>query len=144
MAKPLTLEDRAAITDRLGRYAWALDTGSIEGVSACFTPDGVAIDTQGNRSPALEFAHDFITRPDFRGRQHQITHLFFEGDTERCVVTSYWTVFRWLFKANTKEVASVGYSCDTLVKRNGNWLISERALYWLTDEHGPWFGPKAP
>jgi hypothetical protein len=143
MAKPLSLEDRAAIEDRLGRYAWELDTGNIDGVVACFTPDGITVDTQGNRRDPTSFAHDFITRPDFRGRQHQVTHLFFEGDNERCVVTSYWTVFRWQFKAEKRDVASVGYSKDTLVKRQGKWLISERALYWLTDEHGPWFGPKA-
>lgn len=146
MAGPLTLEDRAAIDDRLGRYCWTLDTGDVDGVVACFTPDGAAVDTQGNRDEGpggiRNFATRFITRPDFRGRQHQVTHLFYEGDSERCVVTSYWTVFQWLFSANKKEVASVGYSYDTMVKRDGEWLIAERALGWLTDEHGPWFGPE--
>jgi uncharacterized protein (TIGR02246 family) len=146
MAGPLTLEDRAAISDQLGRYVWTLDTGDIEGVVACFAPDGAAVDTQGNRDEGADgirnFATRFITRPDFRGRQHQVTHLYFEGDSERCVVTSYWTVIQWLFSANRKEVASVGYSYDTMVKRDGKWLIGERALGWLTDQHGPWFGPE--
>jgi uncharacterized protein (TIGR02246 family) len=142
MPGPLTVEDRAAIDDVLGRYVWTLDTGDADGVAACFTPDGSALDTQGNRySDIKSFALEFIERPDFRGRQHVVTHLFYEGDSERCVVTSYWTVVKWRFAQNTKEVASVGYSHDTMEKRDGRWLIHERALGWLTDQHGPWFGP---
>lgn len=145
MTKALTLEDRAAISDCLGRYVWALDTGDVEGVVACFTPDGVTVDTQGNRDEGADgvrnFALRFITRPDFRGRQHQVTHLFFEGDSERCVVTSHWTVMQWTVSANRKEVASIGYSYDTMVKHEGRWLIGERVLGWLSDQHGPWFGP---
>ena len=81
--------------------------------------------------------------PSRDGNWRRPSPLAYSGDNERCVVTSYWTVFRWQFKAEKREVASIGYSKDTMVKRQGKWLISERALYWLTDEHGPWFGPKA-
>jgi hypothetical protein len=137
------VEDREAIRDRLGRYVWTLDTGDIEGVVACFTPDGVTVDTSGNHRPVRDFAADFISREDFRGRQHVVTHLFFEGDGQRCVVTSHWTVVKWYFAEERKSVMSVGYSHDTLVKVNGDWLIAERALGWLTDQHGPWFGPPA-
>ena len=145
MANPLTGDDRWAICDLLGRYVWTLDTGDVDGVVACFTPDGVAVDTMGDRDVGADgirnFATRFISRPDFRGRQHQVTHLFFEGDGARCVVTSYWTVIKWSFSADRKEVASVGYSYDTCVKAERGWLIAERSLGWLTDEHGPWFGP---
>jgi len=145
MTAGLTAEDRAAIADRLGRYVWALDTGDVEAVAACFTPDGVAVDTQGNRyegsNGIRSFAAEFIGRADFRGRQHQVTHLFWDGDRQRCAVTSYWTVFKWYFEENRKTVAGLGYSRDVCVKIGGAWLIAERHLHWLSDRHGPWFGP---
>ena len=147
MTQKLSLEDRAAIADRLGRYVWALDTGNVPGVVACFTPDGTAVDTRGNRydgdGAIARFASEFINRPDFRGRQHLVTHLFFEGDSERCVVTSYWTVVQWLVAEERKIVAAIGYSTDTCVKIDGDWLIAERWLGWFSDQHGPWVGPQA-
>jgi len=39
MAGPLTLEDRFAIQDLVAAYSWALDTGDIDALVACFTPD---------------------------------------------------------------------------------------------------------
>jgi hypothetical protein len=145
MAGPLTLEDRAAIQDRLGRYVWALDIGDAEGVAACFTPDGQAVDSQGNRYRDIAaFALEFINREDFRGRKHLVNHLFFEGDAGRCVVTSYWTVVKWYFAEQRMGVVSTGYSLDTLEKRGGDWLIAERVIRWFSDQHGPWMGPGAP
>ncbi len=147
MPAPLSLEDRAAITDRLGRYVWALDSGDPDGVAACFTPDGVGIDTRGNRYDGpggiRRFASTFINLPDFRGRQHQVSHLWFDGDGERCAVFSYWTVIKWYTEEDRKVVASTGWSRDTLVKTGGQWLIKERHLGWFSDRHGPWIGVDA-
>ena len=43
-AGPLTTEDRIAINDLLAEYAWALDTGDVDALVACFTPDAVVIE----------------------------------------------------------------------------------------------------
>ncbi len=142
----ISVENRTAVYDRLGRYVWALDTGDVDGVVACFTPDGRASDTQGNfyggPDGIRNFALEFVTRPDFRGRQHQVTHLFVEGDDSRCVVTSYWTVVKWYFDEDRKAIVSTGWSKDTCVKAEGDWLIEERWLGWFTDRHAPWVGPE--
>jgi uncharacterized protein (TIGR02246 family) len=139
----LTPEDREAIRDRIGRYAWALDTGDAAGVAACFTPDGVAVDSQGNRYTDIRaFADAFIGREDFRGRKHLINHLFLEGDGERCVATSYWTVVKWYFSEQRMAVVATGYSLDTMARgADGDWLIAERVIRWFSDQHGPWVGP---
>ncbi len=141
----LTLEDREAIRDRLGRYAWALDIGDAEGVAACFTRDGVAVDSQGNRyTDIVAFANAFIGREDFRGRKHLINPLFFDGDCARCVLTSYWTVVKWYFAEQRMAVVATGYSLDTMAKQpDGDWLIAERVIRWFSDQHGPWMGPGA-
>ena len=140
----LSLEDRAAIEDRLGRYVWALDIGDPDAVAACFTADGVGIDTRGRRyegpGAIRRFAAEFINMPDFRGRQHQVTHLFFDGDAERCVVTSYWTVVKWWVDEDRKGIVSTGWSRDTLIKTGGEWMMTERHLGWFSDKHCPWVG----
>ena len=39
MPRPLTIADRIAISDLLAEYAWALDTGDVDRVVQCFTPN---------------------------------------------------------------------------------------------------------
>jgi uncharacterized protein (TIGR02246 family) len=145
LSETISPQDRFAIQDLIGRYVWALDSGDVDGVAAVFTPDGRAIDTQGNRyegeGAARRFAIEFTTRPDFRGRQHLVTPLFFEGEGDRYVVTSYWTVVKWRFALNTKEVAVTGWSKDTVVRTDAGWLIEERWLGWYNDRVSPWVGP---
>ena len=91
----ISLEDRQAISDTLARSVWGMDTGDIEGVVATFTPDGVVKDVTGKRWDAAAggargFATCFLTRPNRRGGQHHVQHLFVdptEGGGYR--VTSY-------------------------------------------------------
>ena len=40
----LPVEDRIAIQDLIARYAWALDTGDVDSLVACFTPDARVIE----------------------------------------------------------------------------------------------------
>jgi hypothetical protein len=92
----ISLEDRQAIYDTLARYVWSMDTGDIEGVVAMFTPDGVVKDVTGKRwdvavGGVRGFATHFLTRPNRRGGQHHVQHLFVEQvDGGGYRVTSYW------------------------------------------------------
>src|SRR6266478_4058667 len=77
----ISLEDRQEIYDTLARYVWGMDTGDIEGVVATFTPDSVVKDVTGKRWDAAAggargFATHFLTRPNRRGGQHHVQHLF--------------------------------------------------------------------
>jgi len=79
----ISLEDRQEMYDTLARYVWSMDTGDIEGVVATFTPDGVVKDVTGKRWDAAQggargFATHFLTRPNRRGGQHHVQHLFVE------------------------------------------------------------------
>ena len=79
----ISLEDRQAMYDTLARYVWGMDTADIEGVVATFTPDGVVKDVTGKRWDAAAggvrgFATHFLTRPNRRGGQHHVQHLFVE------------------------------------------------------------------
>ena len=43
MAEELTADDHLAVRDTIARYAWALDTGDVEGFVECFCRDGVLV-----------------------------------------------------------------------------------------------------
>ena len=141
----ISVDDRMAVYDLLGRYVWALDSGDADGFVNLFTPNGSFVDTRGNRHGGPEGLRKavmgYFNDPDFRGRQHLVTHLFVEGEPGRYTVTSYWTVIKWWFERNEKAVFSTGWSKDTCVKTPAGWKIEERALGWWTDQHCPWVGP---
>lgn len=141
----ISVDDRMAVYDLLGRYVWALDTGDADAFVSVFTADGSFVDTRGNRHGGPDGLRKavmgYFNDPDFRGRQHLVTHLFVEGEPGRYTVTSYWTVIKWWFERNEKAVFSTGWSKDTCVKTATGWKIQERALGWWTDQHCPWVGP---
>ncbi len=143
-AATLSLEERQAIYDTLARYVWGMDTGDIEGVVATFTPDGVVKDVMGKRWDAAAggargFATFFLTRPNRRGGQHHVQHLFVdatEGGAYR--VTSYWFSLRWDAESDQKAVRAMGSYVDTCVKVDGRWLIKEKIIDPSTTPANRW------
>jgi hypothetical protein len=130
----ISLEDRQAIYDTLARYVWSMDTGDIEGVVATFTPDGVVKDVTGKRWDAEAegvrgFATHFLTRPNRRGGQHHVQHLFVEhADGGSYRVISYWVSIRWDAEGDTRSIRAMGSYVDTCVKVDGQWLIQEKII----------------
>ena len=61
--KKLTADDRAEINELFGKYAWAGDTGDVEGYVALFTEDGVFDGVSGY--------YDGRAGPDAAGRGDQ-------------------------------------------------------------------------
>ncbi|HXH10346.1 MAG TPA: nuclear transport factor 2 family protein [Alphaproteobacteria bacterium] len=139
----ISLEDRQEIYDTLARYVWGMDTADIEGVVATFTPDGVVTDVTGKRWDAAAggvrgFATHFLTRPNRRGGQHHVQHLFVEpaaGGGYR--VTSYWVSMQWDAEHDQKFIRAMGSYVDICVKVEGRWLIREKII-------DPWNSATAP
>jgi hypothetical protein len=139
----LSLEDRQALYDTLARYVWSMDTGDIEGVVATFTPDGVVKDVTGKRwdAPAggvQGFATHFLTRPNRRGGQHHVQHLFVDkaaGGGYR--VISYWFSIQWNTAGDQKGIRAMGSYVDICVKVEGKWYIQEKII-------DPWNSDTAP
>ena len=139
----ISLEDRQAIYDTLARYVWSMDTGDIEGVVAMFTPDSVVKDVTGKRWDAAAggvrgFATHFLTRPNRRGGQHHVQHLFVEhaaGGGYR--VISYWVSIQWDAEGDKKSIRAMGSYGDTCVKVDGQWRIQEKII-------DPWNSATAP
>ncbi len=134
MPGPITLEDRFAIQDLLARYAWSLDTGDVDGLVACFTPDARMVEEVFEDADIWE-GHDGIRRisehyrnaPNFPGRQHHTSQLLIEGDTDDCRARS----FAFVTECHGEPpylLRFAGYYTDHIVKTLGQWLFKERII----------------
>jgi hypothetical protein len=125
---------------------WCLDTGDIEGVVATFTPDGVVKDVTGKRwdrtaGGVRGFATHFLTRPNRRGGQHHVQHLFVEkAEGDGYCVTSYWVSLQWDAAGDRKGIRALGRYIDTCVKVDGTWLIKEKIIDPWNSETAPMLG----
>jgi len=132
--KPLTIADRMAINDLLAQYAWALDTGDVDRLVACFTADAVVIedvfeqpDRWEGRNNIRRFAEHFRNVPNFPGRQHHISQLVVKGNSKRCSARSFVFVTE-CHGEPPYTLRFTGYYDDKLVKVRRRWLFCERVI----------------
>jgi hypothetical protein len=128
------VEDRIAITDLIARYAWALDTGDVEGLVACFTPDCAVIeevfedpDRWEGHEGVRALAEHYRTSAGFPGRQHHVSQSLVEGDSERCTVRSFAFVTECRGEP-PYTLRFTGYYEDQVAKRGGEWLFQQRII----------------
>ena len=132
--KPLTIEDRFAIEDLCARYAWTLDTGDPDGFAECFTPDALMMeevfddpDIWHGRDQIRRCAEHYKNVPNFPGRQHHLSQLMLDGNSEECSAKSY--AFVTECQGNPPYVLRfAGYYEDKLVKIDGRWYFKERLV----------------
>lgn len=130
----LTVRDRIAIGDLLASYAWALDTGDVDGFVACFTPDAVVIeevfeepDRWAGHANLRRLAEHYRSVPDFPGRQHHVSQVMVEGDGTQARVRSF--TFVTECRGEPPYVLRfAGYYEDRATKVRGKWLFAERII----------------
>ncbi|HXW63237.1 MAG TPA: nuclear transport factor 2 family protein [Candidatus Acidoferrales bacterium] len=133
-AKRLTVADRIAINDLMAQYAWALDTGDVDRLVACFTANAVVIeevfeepDRWEGRDNIRRFAEHFRHVPNFPGRQHHLSQLIVKGNSKRCSARSF--VFVTECQGEPPyTLRFTGYYDDQLVKVGSRWLFRERVI----------------
>jgi hypothetical protein len=131
---PLSAEDKLAIHELLARYAWAFDTGDVEGFVACFTADAILCEDafeQPDRwvgtDAVREMARFFFSRPSFPGRQHHVSQILVEGAGSQATVRSF------CFVTDCKgeppyPLRFAGHYLDQVVRQDGRWLFRERLI----------------
>ena len=134
MAPALSPADQLAIRDVIARYAWALDTGDVEGFVACFGADGVLVwdafeeaqSWQG--SDALRhFAQFFRALPSSAGRQHHVSNTVIEPTPQGATARSYVAVaLRQGDGPHTLHV--MGWYEDTFALQEGRWRLARRVI----------------
>jgi SnoaL-like domain len=111
--------------------------------STTATPDGVVKDVAGKRwdteaGGVRGFATHFLTRPNRRGGQHHVQHLFVEPAAGgSCRVVSYWVSIQWDAEGDRKFIRALGSYRDTCVQVGGHWCIKEKII-------DPWNSATAP
>lgn len=93
-----SLDDRAAIADLFARYMWALDSGDVDGLVACFTEDGAlispAVGEHRGHAAIRAFAERFAAyRRNGAQLRHMISNLLIETDGNTGHARCYLTVF---------------------------------------------------
>ena len=129
-----SVEDRLGVQDLIARYAWALDTGDVEGVVGCFTPNGEVIeevfedpDRWEGHAGIRALAEHYRTAAGFPGRQHHVSQSQLTGDSQRCHVRSFAFVTECRGEP-PYTLRFTGYYDDEIVKVEGQWLFSRRII----------------
>ena len=80
----IATEDRLGLQDLIADYSWALDTGDVEALVACFTPDAVMSEEVFDEPDIWEghegirgVAEHYRNAAGFPGRQHHVTQTQF-------------------------------------------------------------------
>jgi SnoaL-like domain len=134
MPSTLTTEDRLQIQDLVSAYAWALDTGDVQGFVDCFASNGALIwdafeePDRWDGSEALRaFATGIQSRPESAGRQHHVSNLRVVGSDAGAQGSCYVTVT--LREADgTVRTHVAGYYEDTYCLEEGRWHIATRTI----------------
>jgi hypothetical protein len=146
-ADRLPAEDRLDIQELFARYAWALNTGDVDGVLACFAREG----SLEHQPQGVFRGHDRIrvlledlwySRPSwFIGRQHLANHFLITPEGQcRARVKAYFSILQYSVDYRTNFVFGLGNWDNVCVKENGTWLFqSLRVDKWM-GEDVPWVG----
>jgi hypothetical protein len=134
MPSTVPVTDRLDIHELLARYAWALDTGDLDGLVACFTPDAVVVeevfedpDRWEGHAGIRRLGQHYSSAPGFPGRQHHISQVLIDGDESTAKVRA----FTFVTECRGEPpflLRFAGYYEDKVAKRQGQWLFTERVI----------------
>ena len=132
--RKVALEDRAEIEELMARYAWALDTGDVDGFVACFCRDGALVwdafeePERWQGAEALRhFAAFFRSLPTSAGRQHHVSNTLVTASGDGASSRSYVAVA--VRQGQGPHLLSVmGYYEDRFRREEGHWRLAERVI----------------
>lgn len=133
---PLSPEDRFAIQDLLARYAWALDTGDVDALVACFHPDGVLVeevfedpDVWEGHAGIRRLAEHYRAIPNFPGRQHHVSNLLVGLRPDGSVHARSFALVTECQGEPPYALRFCGYYDDELVRDGGaGWCFRRRTV----------------
>ena len=156
---PLSIEDRLALQDLIADYGWALDTGDIEGVVACFTADA-RMTEEVFEDPDVWDGHDgiraltrhYFNAPGFPGRQHHVTQTQYRPQADGAVAMRSFAFVTECEGEPPYTLRFTGWYDDVAVKGvDGKWRFRRRTVrLWDGDVlknfpgRGQWVPRKRP
>lgn len=134
VAEPLPVADQLAIREVIARYAWALDTGDVEGFAGCFCRDGALVwdafetpERWEGQAALRHFAAFFRDLPTSAGRQHHVTNIVVTPCEGGARSRSYVAVA--VRQGDGPHGLNVmGYYEDLFRREDGQWRLAERVI----------------
>jgi len=159
MTTAIRIEDRLALQDLIAAYSWALDTGDVEGLVACFTADARMVEEVFEDPDIWEghegirgLANHYFNAPGFPGRQHHVTQVqYFPRDEDTVALRAF--AFVTECKGEPPYLLRfTGYYDDVAVRcDDGRWRFRNRtvrlwdgAILQNFPGHGQWVPRKRP
>lgn len=155
----LAIADRLALQDLIAAYSWALDTGDVDSLVACFTEDARMVE-EVFEEPDIWSGHDgirgmarhYFNAPGFPGRQHHVTQMQF---TLRADGTVAMRSFAFVTECKDEPpyvLRFTGWYEDVAIKgSDGCWRFSSRTVRLWDGEvlkrfpdRGQWVPRKRP
>ncbi|HEY5410103.1 MAG TPA: nuclear transport factor 2 family protein [Caulobacteraceae bacterium] len=132
----LSIEDRLALQDLMAAYAWALDTGDVEGLVAVFTADCLMKEEVFDDPDIWEghegirgLADHYFNAPGFPGRQHHTTQVQYTPKDDGSVDIRSFAFVTECEGEPPYVLRFAGYYEDTAVRdTDGEWRFKVRAV----------------
>jgi hypothetical protein len=158
MAK-IDVADRLALQDLIAVYSWALDTGDVDALVACFTPDARMAE-EVFEEPDVWEGHDGIrgiaehyrNAEGFPGRQHHVTQIQYFPQEDGSVAMRSFAFVTECHGEPPYTLRFAGYYDDLAVRcDDGEWRFRRRTVRLWDGEilknfpgHGEWIPRKRP
>ena len=149
MISKVSVEDRLDVMEAAARYAWALDTGDLDGYIDCFTEDGWIEHHPPGRCEGhqgIRELTDFLwySQPNhYLGRQHRMNQFIMTPEDGDVRIKCFWSILQQ--KVDTSENIVFGLGtwdalatlCDDQV-----WRFKSIFVDIWRGEDVPWVGDK--
>ena len=149
MKSKVSVEDRLDLHDLISRYAWALDTGDVDGYVDCFFEDGwIHHDPPGRLegrdgirklTEFLWYEHPF----NYLGRQHRMSQVLMSPEPDGVRIKAFWSILQHDVFTDENFVFGLGL-WDALAAKDvdGEWRLRSLIVDIWRGQNVPWVGDK--
>jgi hypothetical protein len=132
----LSVIDRFALQDLIAAYSWALDTGDVDALVACFTPDARMVeevfddpDVWEDHEGIRNISEHYRNAPNFPGRQHHVTQVQYMPQDDGSVKMRSFVFVTECDGEPPYVLRFTGWYSDHAVKTlEGQWLFRRRTV----------------
>jgi len=142
----VSVEDRLDIHDMIARYAWALDTGDVDGYVNCFTedawifhgPDGRLEGRAGLKQLTEQL---WYARPDhYLGRQHRMSQVLLSHEGPDIRIKAFWSILQQRVATGESFVFALGTWDGLATKIGDDWQLKSLYVDIWRGRNVPWVG----
>jgi hypothetical protein len=147
MKPKVSIEDRLDLQDLIARYAWALDTGDVEGYLDCFFedgwiehhPPGICRGRAEIRKLTEFLWYEFPA--NYLGRQHRMSQVLMAPEEGGVRIRAFWSILQHDVFSDQNFVYGLGL-WNALAARDadGEWRLKALIVDIWRGREVPWVG----